>query len=67
MIFAIGFASGVAVCGISCFALIYAQSRYEWQQRNRLERDVQKLMRKLACGAGYVGCQGGPYCNSDHK
>lgn len=67
MVFAIGFSCGVVVCGIACFASVYAASRYEWSQRMYLERDVKKLMRKLACGAGYVGCQGGPMCNSDHK
>lgn len=74
MIFAIGFACGVVVCGIAAFATVYAGAKYEWTQRMYLERDLKrtqydvgKLMRKLACGAGYVGCPGGPSCDSDHK
>lgn len=67
MVFALGFACGVIVCGVSCFGSVYAASRYEWHKRMCIERDVKKLMRKLACGQGYVGCTGGPNCSSDHK
>ena len=32
-----------------------------------IERDVKKLMRHFACGQGYVGCNGGPKCEWEHK
>lgn len=68
---AIGFASGVIVCAASIFSLLVVaaseDARKEWEDKQKIKYDVQKLMRKLACGKGYVGCTGGPKCDSDHK
>lgn len=68
---AIGFASGVVVCAASIISLLIVatgrETRKEWEERRKIQHDVQDLMRKFACGQGYVGCSGGPNCDWDHK
>jgi hypothetical protein len=45
----------------------WMRARVEWAARRDLERRLSKLERNLCCGAGFVGCTGGPRCTSDHK
>ena len=63
MEFAIGFACGMAIT----FGASWIFQRYEWVARRKLEQRVDKLYRHLACGAGIIGCSGGPNCKWDHK
>lgn len=55
------FAAGVIVAAI----LSWIVNRVEWHERRRLKSRVDNLYRHLACGAGYVGCKGGPKCEFD--
>jgi len=59
----IGFLLGVLFSSFICFMQAYS----EWRRRRELQKDVDNLMRNLACGQKYVGCSGGPRCASDHK
>lgn len=63
MTFAIGFACGVAVVVFCCWMLARREDRKDREIRHR----VDMLWRKLACGNGIVGCDGGPNCKWDHK
>ena len=42
---------------------IKAQPRSDLRQASAY---LLKFARNI-CGAGYIGCTGGPYCDSDHK
>lgn len=45
-----------------------AASAYDSNHADKL-RDASALLKKLAgrmCGQGYIGCDGGPNCDSDH-
>ena len=39
----------------------------EWHERKKLSNRIDDLHKHLACGAGFLGCKGGPKCTSDHK
>lgn len=67
MTFAIGFACGAAVSLGAAFLGAWLHCRLEWSRRAKIEGDVRKLMRHFACGAGIIGCKGGPNCTWDHK
>lgn len=60
---AISFISGMVVMCFIAWAIIHS----EWENRRQLERRVNELYRHLSCGAGILGCNGGPKCTSDHK
>ena len=61
------FAIGVTLGFIGSSFASWLAVRWEWQNRRRLERRVDELYRHFACGGGYIGCNGGPKCTSDHK
>ena len=58
--------------GILASALVWAIASYllrtrEWKNRRRLESRVDRIWKHLSCSKGYLGCDGGPKCNWDHK
>jgi hypothetical protein len=48
--------------GLSC---LWGYS--EWRARMTLEYRVGRMWKHLSCGKGYLGCDGGPDCDWDHK
>jgi hypothetical protein len=61
--FGIGVLVGIGLTGFAAWIGL----RAEWKNQNRIERDVQSLMRHFACGQGFIGCNGGPKCRWEHK
>lgn len=54
--------------GFTCAFMVAAFIGWrEWENRERLERKVDRLYKHLSCGQGILGCTAGPNCHWDHK
>ena len=62
-----GFVLGLSVGFFGAVAYEAVAVHRERAKRIKLERRVDELYKHLACGKGYLGCDGGPKCKWDHK